>query len=57
MRFLEPDWCRLARTYYWQPYVRLRALEARLCATDGGTAWFYRMKARTAASPLRGALR
>lgn len=40
----EPAWVRRCRATYYEPMVRLRALEGRICATDSGMEWLFRVK-------------
>ena len=40
----EPDWVRQARSDYSRPHIRKLQLEARICDTDSGMAWLYRVK-------------
>lgn len=45
----EPDWCRIARNNYWRRWIALRNLEERICSTNSGMAWFYRVRSRCGA--------
>lgn len=40
----EPAWVRRCRDLYYEPMIRLRTLEGRICATDSGMEWLGRVK-------------
>jgi hypothetical protein len=41
----EPEWVRIARDAYYEHRVWLEALENRLCRSDAGMAFVYRVRA------------
>lgn len=49
VRFPDPDprWLALARDAYYRPRVRREKLIARVCRTDSGMAWHFRVSERT----------
>lgn len=49
----EPDWVRRCRETYYEPMIRLRELEGRICATDSGMDWLYRVKGPPMKSHVR----
>jgi hypothetical protein len=41
----EPEWVRIARDAYYEHRMWLEALENRLCRSDAGMAFVYRVRA------------